>query len=135
VAVHDGTPMIGQHVPLMAALFAEVVATFLLVMAVWGTAADPRHPNVGGFAIGLTIAADILAVGPITGASMNPQRSFGPTLVATLQPGSHLWSTHWIYWIGPLAGATLAALAYHLILWPRDPKRGIEAPASDVPVT
>jgi len=140
--VGQGTPAVASdplsNVPFYstgAALLAEVIATFFLVFAVWGTAADPRARNVGGFAIGLTVAPDLLAVGPITGASMNPARSFGPTLVASLQPGSHLWSTHWIYWVGPLIGATLAALAYHLILWPRDPRRGIEAPAADVPVT
>ena len=118
-----------------AALLTEVIATFFLVFAVWGTAADPRARNVGGFGIGLTVAADILAFGPITGAGMNPARSFGPTLVASLQPGSHLWSLEWIYWVGPLCGAALAAVIYHVVLWPRDPKRGIEAPAADVPVT
>jgi MIP family channel proteins len=121
--------------PLWAAVLAEIIASFFLIFAVWGSAADPRARNVGGFAIGLTVAADILAVGPITGASMNPARSFGPTLVASLLPDSHLWSTHWIYWVGPLIGGGLAALAYHLVLWPRDPKRGIDAPAGDVPMT
>src|SRR5213078_3964408 len=105
--VADGTPRLAAGVNIWAALLAEIIATIFLVGAVWGTAADPRARNVGGFAIGLTVAADILAIGPITGASMNPARSFGPTLVASLQPGSHLWSTHWLYWIGPLAGATL----------------------------
>lgn len=124
-----------ESTQIAAALLAEVIATFFLVFAVWGTAADPRARNVGGFAIGLTVAADILAIGPITGASMNPARSFGPTLVASFQPGSGLWSTHWIYWVGPLVGGGVAAMVYHLILWPRDPKRGIEAPATDVPVT
>jgi aquaporin TIP len=118
-----------------AALLAEVIASFFLIFAVWGTAADPRARNVGGFAIGLTVAADILAIGPITGASMNPARSFGPTLVASFQPGSGVWTMHWIYWVGPLLGGGLAAIVYHLILWPRDPKRGIDAPAADVPPT
>jgi MIP family channel proteins len=118
-----------------AALLAEVIASFFLIFAVWGSAADPRARNVGGFAIGLTVAADILAIGPITGASMNPARSFGPTLVASFQPGSGVWTMHWIYWVGPLLGGGLAAIVYHLILWPRDPKRGIDLPASDVPPT
>jgi glycerol uptake facilitator-like aquaporin len=115
------------------AILAEMIATFFLVFAVWGTAADPRARNVGGFAIGLTIAADILSVGQITGASMNPARSFGPTLVASLLPEAHLWKTHLVYWIGPLVGAGIAAISYHLILWPRDPKSGIDAPVVDVP--
>ncbi|HEX3359188.1 MAG TPA: aquaporin [Tepidisphaeraceae bacterium] len=133
--VFDGTPKINGANPGMATL-AEIIATFFLVFAVWGTAADPRARNVGGFAIGLTVAADILAIGPITGASMNPARSFGPTLVASLLPDSHLWAIHWIYWVGPLVGAGIAAITYHLILWPRDTHRGIDVtPASDVPPT
>ena len=98
--------------------------------AVWGTAADPRARNVGGFAIGLTVAADILAIGPITSASMNPARSFGPTLVA-YRP--ELWQYHWIYWVGPLVGAGIAAITYHLVLWPRDTSRGVDPGATDVP--
>ena len=46
-----------------------------------------------------------------------------------------MWSTHWIYWVGPLIGASIAALAYHLILWPRDTKTGYDAPADIVPRT
>lgn len=134
--VRAGTPSLGidaagnQFRPIVG-LLAEIIATFFLAFAVWGTAADPRARNVGGFAIGLTIAADILALGPISGASMNPQRSFGPTLVA----GGDLWTHHWIYWVGPIVGGGLAALVYHLVLWPRQRELGIDAPAMDVPPT
>ena len=128
--VAEGTPQIAAGVSMYAALLAEMIATGLLVMAVWGSAADPRARDVGGFAIGLTIAADILAIGPLTGGSMNPARSFGPTLVA-----GGMWRTHWIYWVGPLVGAGIIAIAYHLILWPRDPRRGIDPGAVDVPPT
>jgi MIP family channel proteins len=133
--VAAGTPALGPTVSSGSALLCEIIATFFLVFVVWGTAADPRARNVGGFAIGLTIAADILAVGPITGASMNPQRSFGPTLVASLVGDSSLWSTHWIYWVGPIVGGALAAVIYQLALWPSDPKRGIDPGAVDVPPT
>jgi aquaporin Z len=136
--VAAGTPQPGNGVSNASALICEIIATFLLVFVVWGTAADPRARNVGGFAIGLTVAADILAVGPISGASMNPQRSFGPTLIASLVeggPGSSLWTTHWIYWVGPIIGAILAAVIYQLALWPSDPKRGVDPGAVDVPPT
>lgn len=134
--VFNGTPQINiGSFNLSQALLAEIIATFFLTFVIWGSAADPRARNVGGFAIGLTVAADILAIGPITGASMNPARSFGPTLVASLLPNSHLWNTHWVYWVGPIVGACIAAITYHLVLWPRDPKRGIDVPAADVPVT
>jgi aquaporin Z len=129
--VAAGTPNLAPDVRPVVGLLAEIIATFFLGFAVWGTAADPRAKNVGGFAIGLAIAFDILAIGPLTGGSMNPQRSFGPTLVA----GGALWHHHWIYWVGPILGACLAALLYHLILWPRDRDAGIEAPAMDVPPT
>jgi aquaporin Z len=124
-----GTPNLGINVTAWVGLLCEIIATFFLAFAVWGTAADPRARNVGGFAIGLTIAADILAIGPITGASMNPQRSFGPALV------SGDWHNHWIYWVGPIVGGGIAAITYHLILWPRQRELGIDAPAMDVPPT
>jgi MIP family channel proteins len=133
--VAAGTPALNTGVTAWAAVLAEIIATGLLVIAVWGSAADPRARDVGGFAIGLTVAADILAIGPITGASMNPARSFGPTLVAGFSQYSGLWKTHWVYWVGPLVGAGIAALAYHLILWPRDTRRGIDPGAVDVPPT
>jgi aquaporin Z len=129
--VRAGTPDLGAGVTPSVALLAEIIATFFLAFVVWGSAADPRARNGGGFAIGLVIAADILALGPISGASMNPQRSFGPTLVA----GGALWHNHWIYWVGPIVGAGLAALVYHLILWPRQRELGLDAPAMDVPPT
>lgn len=135
--VAQGTPNLGRDltgapVRPVVGFLAEIIATFFLAFAVWGTAADPRARNVGGFAIGLTVAFDILAVGPLTGASMNPQRSFGPTLVAG---GQALWKNHWVYWAGPLVGACVASLIYHLVLWPRDRAAGTEAPAMDVPPT
>jgi aquaporin Z len=91
----------------------EFVMTFLLVIAVFGTAVDPRGAavKIGGFGIGLTVTFDILAGGAITGASMNPARSFGPALI------QGFWTWHAFYWIAPIAGAITAALIYdNLIL-------------------
>jgi len=53
--------------------------------------------------------------GPISGASMNPARSFGSALV------SGIWEAQWIYWIAPFLGAILGALTYQLI---REPSKG-----------
>jgi aquaporin TIP len=91
---------------------AEFTMTFLLVTSVFGTAVDERGKTVkiGGFGIGLTVAFDILAGGPITGASMNPARSFGPALVM-----GH-WQWHWLYWVAPIAGGIAAALFYDAFL-------------------
>jgi aquaporin Z len=87
-------------------ILLEAIATFFLVFAVFGTAVDPHAPKVGGFAIGLTVMADILAIGPLTGASMNPARSFGPALA------SGVFEAQAVYWIGPILGGVAAALLY-----------------------
>jgi aquaporin Z len=103
-------------------LGVEFVLTFLLMIAVYGAAVDPRGAGVkiGGFAIGLTVAFDILACGKLTGASMNPARSFGPALIHKLTGGAageNAFAIHWCYWVAPIAGAIVAALIYeHLIL-------------------
>jgi glycerol uptake facilitator-like aquaporin len=80
--------------------------------AIFGTAVDNRAVSMklGGFGIGLTVAFDILCGGPVTGASMNPARSFGPALV------HRHFDWHWCYWAAPVAGAVVAALLFHHIL-------------------
>jgi len=96
-------------------LLAEFVMTYLLMTSIYGTAVDDRGRavKIGGFGIGLTVAFDILAGGAVTGASMNPARSFGPALEMM-----H-WEWHWAYWVAPIAGACAAALVYeHVLLKP-----------------
>jgi glycerol uptake facilitator-like aquaporin len=88
------------------AILCEAIATFFLTFAVFGTAVDPAAPKVGGFAIGLTLTVSILAIGPLTGGSLNPARSFGPAMVSGVLEGQA------IYWIGPILGAVAAALLY-----------------------
>src|SRR5438093_4723956 len=60
------------------AFLLEAIGTFFLVFVVFGTAVDLRGPKVGGLAIGFTLAAVILAIGPLTGSALNPARAFGP---------------------------------------------------------
>ena len=86
-----------------AGILMETILTFFLVLVVYGSAIDPRGPRIGGLFIGLTVTLDILAGGPVTGASMNLARTFGPALV-----GGY-WTGHLVYWIGPLLGGVLAA--------------------------
>ncbi|MDB4898873.1 MAG: major intrinsic protein [Gemmatimonadetes bacterium] len=106
VATRLGGQSVSIDLNATQAILCEAIATFFLVFVVFGTAVDPQAPKVGGFAIGLTIGADILAIGPLTGASMNPARSFGPAVVSGIFEG------HLIYWIGPILGAIAAALLY-----------------------
>jgi len=111
-----GIPLPAEWVNVQILLLTEFILTFLLMTAVFGAAVDQRGQavKIGGFAIGLTVTFDILAAGPITGASMNPARSFGPALVY----GYFDW--HWCYWAAPIAGAVAAALVYHHLLLESD---------------
>jgi MIP family channel proteins len=106
VAARLGGQSIAGDVSAGQAILCEAIATFFLVFVVFGTAVDPAAPKVGGFAIGLTVTADILAIGPLTGASMNPARSFGPAVASGILEGQL------IYWIGPILGGVAAALLY-----------------------
>jgi aquaporin TIP len=101
-----GGQRISADTSLLQAIGLEAIATFFLVFVVFGTAVDKRGPKLGGMAIGLTIAADILAIGPLTGGSMNPARSFGPAVV------THVFEGQTAYWVGPILGGIVAALLY-----------------------
>jgi aquaporin TIP len=119
-AVHAsmlGVPVIASSVSLGQAIGIELVLTFFLVSAVFGTAVSPDAPRVGGFGIGLVLLFDILVGGPLTGAAMNPARAFGPAVVAGA------WVGQLVYWIGPIAGALLAAILWEYVLIPRTPPR------------
>ncbi len=105
-ATHLGGQSLGADVTYGQAILCEAIATFFLVIVIFGTAVDQQAPKVGGFAIGLVVAADILAIGPLTGASMNPARSFGPAVASGFLQGQS------VYWIGPIIGACVAALLY-----------------------
>lgn len=110
-----GVPVIASSVTLEQAIGIELVLTFFLMSAVFGTAVSPDAPRVAGFGIGLVLLFDILVGGPLTGAAMNPARAFGPALV------SGQWLGHVVYWVGPIAGAILAALLWQYVLLPRTP--------------
>ncbi len=90
--------------------FLEIVMTFFLMFVILSCAIGKmEYKQFAGWAIGTTIAIDALFGGAISGASMNPARSFGPALV------SGNFSYHWIYWIAPITGAILALIIYRLI--------------------
>lgn len=105
-----GAHGLGPNVTVGGGLLAEIVLTFALVFVIFATAMDPKGlGHLAPLAIGFTVLVDHLAGVPVTGASMNPARSFGPALVAGV------WANHWIYWIGPLIGGALAAVIYEFI--------------------
>ena len=85
----------------------EFVLTFVLMFVIFGSGLDRRAPvGFAGLAIGLTVGLEAAFMGPITGASMNPARSFGPALMAGI------WQHHWVYWLAPIMGAQLAVIVY-----------------------
>jgi len=88
------------------AVLVEMFATFFLVISVL---IITRNKGVSaGAAIGLVLAFDIMAIGYLTGGSMNPARSLGPAIF------SNNLDTFWIYLLGPLLGALLAAVVYRI---------------------
>ncbi len=91
-------------------LILETVLTFILMLVIFGSGLDRRAPiGFAGIAIGLTVALEAACMGSITGASMNPARSFAPALVGWN------WQYHWIYWIAPIAGSQLAMVTYRYL--------------------
>jgi MIP family channel proteins len=101
-----GGQSIALDVTAAQAIGLEAIATFFLMFVVYGTAVYSNAPKIGGLAIGLTIAAGILAIGPLTGGSMNPARSFGPAIVSGVLAGQV------VYWVGPILGAIVAAVVW-----------------------
>jgi glycerol uptake facilitator protein len=98
------------------AILVEAIATFVLMLAIMGTAVDKKAPaGFAGLVIGLSVTAMITSTGNIAGASLNPARTFGPYLMDFLLGGSNLWGFFPIYIIGPVAGALLAAFFYDRI--------------------
>jgi MIP family channel proteins len=126
-AVDYGATSVGekflQGKPL-GGLLAEFIGTFVLMWAIMGTAVNPRGERAwAGFVIGTTLGFAVMTLAPLSGASFNPARSFGPAVVS----GSY--ANFWIYIVGPILGALLAALLYRaLVLGPqgKEPQRPLD---------
>ena len=123
-AVSLGVPAVGAGFSNGNALFMEAILTFFLVFSIFGSAVDPRSSkSIAGLVIGLTITMNILAGGGVSGAAMNPARWFGPAIVQTE------FSNLWIWIVGPIAGALVAAFVYNDVLL-----KGVRStPAGGVP--
>src|SRR4051812_34881044 len=111
-----------------AAVLAEGVGTFILMFAILGIV-DGRSPSdLAGLVIGGIVVGIIMIMGPITAASLNPARAFGPELVSAIGGGP----THWaqlipVYVLPGLAGAGLAAFVYDFLAEPRKVQRPIKS--------
>lgn len=105
-----GAAAMGEGITVGGAIGIEAILTAVLLVAVFGTAVDPRAPRLGGMAIGLSVTADVLMGGPLTGAAMNPARWFGPAVAAGA------WDNWFVWIIGPLVGAVAVAVVWRYLL-------------------
>ena len=97
-------------IPVGAAFLVEWLLSFALMFVIMAVAAHERVADgFAALAVGLTVGFCALMAGPLTGASMNPARSFGPALV-----GGE-WRTHWLYWVSPISAMVTAAQVYDLL--------------------
>jgi aquaporin Z len=100
---HLGATLPGPGYHTWQALLLEITLTAGLVGVILGTASRAQNVgSVGALGVGGYIAAAGLWAVPVSGASMNPARSFGPALV------SGDWTAYWVYVLGPLVGAVIA---------------------------
>ena len=91
-------------------LITEIILTFIFVLVILGVTADKSKGSVAGIVIGLTLTfVHILGI-PITGTSVNPARSIGPAIFV----GGEALTDLWVFIVGPLVGAALAALVYQV---------------------
>ncbi|XP_033975766.1 aquaporin-8a.1 [Trematomus bernacchii] len=110
-ASFGGSFLVGPTADLGKITLAEVIMTLFLTLAVCMGAVNKKTSSpVAAFCIGLTVSANILAGGQLSGACMNPVRAFGPAAVAGQ------WGFHWIFWAGPLCGALITVVLVRLLL-------------------
>ena len=137
-----GATTLGEGVSSATGILIELILTFLLAFAVFAVATDKRNQSAAtGLVIGMTLAMSIIVGGASTGAALNPARSFGPLFGATLRElavsipatgigydlvavASKYFANHYIYWIGPVAGALLALLVYEKIFGEENRAKG-----------
>jgi len=88
----------------------EAIFTFFLVLVIFMTAVHKKaSPGWHGFTIGGMVFLLHLVGVPLTGASMNPARTFGPALM------SGFWEFHWLYWAAPILGGIIAGLIMNYV--------------------
>ena len=119
LALFGDTASLGATLPSGTAVQSfelEIVLTFFLMFVIMAVATDVRAMGSGAaIAIGGTVGLDSIFAGQISGASMNPARSFGPAVVGWV------WADHWLYWATPMIGVAIASLLYKSLMGEADP--------------
>jgi len=114
-----GLTALGQGVNYGQGILLEALGTFLLLLTIMALAVDRRAPSGwAGWMIGLAVACEIFVLGPLTGGSVNPARTFGPYLTTSLFGGDAPWRLFGVYIVGPIVGAVLAVVVYDLVARP-----------------
>ncbi|GAA2907920.1 MIP/aquaporin family protein [Streptosporangium fragile] len=107
-------------------ILIEAFGTFLLLLTIMALAVDRRAPQGwAGLMIGLAVAGEVFVLGPLTGGSINPARTFGPYVANSMFGGDTPWWQFGVYVVGPIAGAAVAVVLYDLVA----------RPVSEVPAT
>jgi glycerol uptake facilitator protein len=126
--VNYGAPVVSARLDgeILPGMIAELVGTFFLVFAVVGVAVNPRAlKDWSGLVIGTTLGLVVMVFAPLTGASVNPARAFGPALVAGEFGGTDDFLL--VYVLAPVIGAVLAAAAFfYLFILPGKREEGME---------
>lgn len=106
----------GVNGSIIAGLLVEIILTFIFLMAILGVTSEKyKHGSFGGLIIGLTLTlVHILGIG-LTGTSVNPSRSIGPAIVSALSGNTAPMGTLWVFIVGPIVGAIIAAAVYSLL--------------------
>ncbi|XP_070191487.1 aquaporin-4-like [Littorina saxatilis] len=106
-----GVTLVADEITVWQGLVVEIIATFVLVLAIFASVDSKRTDHSGSTAlsIGLVVTMDIPWAIQYTGASMNPARSLGPCVP------TGLWQEHWVFWVGPILGALVAGLLYEYV--------------------
>ncbi len=114
-----GTPQVNESLGVSTGqgVLIEAVLAFAVAWVFFAAVVDDRTAvaRAGAWVVGLVVAAGALMAHTFSGAAMNPARVFGPALAGGF------WDHHWVFWVGPVAGAIVAAVVYDLgVLRPRD---------------
>jgi len=109
------------RIPTGSAFLIEWLLSFVLMFVVMAVATDERVADgFAALAVGLTVGFCALVGGPLTGASMNPARSFGPAVIGGT------WRAHWLYWLAPISAMIVSARVYDLLRATKPPPVGYE---------
>ncbi|KAJ7317770.1 hypothetical protein JRQ81_003932 [Phrynocephalus forsythii] len=111
IALNDLSPEISPG----EALVVEIILTFSVVMCIFSSTDKRRTDSRGNSALSIGLAVTMAHLIGInyTGCSINPARSFGPAVIMGTFSGAH-----WVFWLGPLLGASLASITYNYLLYP-----------------